>query len=58
MKTVLPKLQADRTKIREEVLAKIKARPATTSIPSTAPATPSTARSTEDIARDIIAKAR
>ena len=56
-KVVLPKLQADRNKVREEVLAEIKARPTTTSVPTPAPATPTPkTRTTEDIVREIIAK--
>lgn len=56
-KVVLPKLQADRNKLREELLAEIKAKPTTTSVPTPAPATPTPkTRTTEDIAREIIAK--
>jgi hypothetical protein len=52
---VMPKMQADRNKVREEVLAELKTRPTTTSIPATTPVTPSNKpRSTSDIAREIM----
>lgn len=56
-KVVLPKLQADRTKMREELLAELKTKPTTTSVPTPSPATPTPkTRTTADIAREILAK--
>ena len=57
-RVVMPKMQADRNKVREEVLAELKTRPTSTSIPATTPATPSNKpRSTLDIAREVFDKA-
>jgi hypothetical protein len=53
---VLPKLQADRDKMRQEILAEMNRRPAAASgtVPGAAPAASAGEQSTEDVIRDAI----
>lgn len=58
MQTVMPKLVADRTKMRNELIAELNAQPRSTSVPAptaTAKSSSSGSRSTADIAREVIA---